>query len=125
MFKVQPSRSEPGAVRVSAKVREKGFQRGKQAILKRMFSRAPKVQWPGKEFIQRVARNLNHALDLSQPVHASKLRVVDTFGGWMSKWHAAFHELEIEHLRSLRTLHLDPLDLDALNVFAEKLKVAR
>mgnify|MGYP001800406735 CR=1 FL=1 len=58
-------------------------------------------------------------------MHKSKLRVVDTFGAWMSKWYAAFNELEIEHLRSLRTLHLDPLDLDALNVFAEKLKVAR
>mgnify|MGYP001800406738 FL=1 len=44
MFKVQRSRTDPGVVRVSAKVREKGFQRGKQAILKRMFSRAPKVR---------------------------------------------------------------------------------
>jgi len=50
---------------------------------------------------------------------ALSLVVLDNSGdGWMARWHALFHKLQISHLRSPMFFHPDPSDRDALLAFS-------
>mmetsp|Transcript_57964 Transcript_57964/g.141625 ORF Transcript_57964/g.141625 Transcript_57964/m.141625 type:complete len:604 (+) Transcript_57964:85-1896(+) len=40
--------------------------------------------------------------------------------GWMSNWNKSFEAIEIPHLRSLTSAHLDPFDHRSLDVYAER-----
>ena len=53
-----------------------------------------------------------------EPLKQSIL-VIDRSGGWMLNWQRAYRALGITHLRSPESLHPDPYDHSALNVFAK------
>jgi hypothetical protein len=70
-------------------------------------------------------KDVRHHL-FNTPVEESLKRsivVIDCSGGWMINWQRAYRALGIKHLRSPESLHSDPYDHWALNVFAKKTKL--
>mmetsp|Transcript_38056 Transcript_38056/g.120133 ORF Transcript_38056/g.120133 Transcript_38056/m.120133 type:complete len:513 (+) Transcript_38056:296-1834(+) len=83
--------------RVKAMVHEMGNQRPKPEIKKRMFGPYNVNNW-----------------DL-----ARRMRIFDRHGGWLRRWDEWFGQLDIRYLRSHKMLHPDPVDRDAIQIWAE------